>query len=70
MKGSRKIVEALQNLISEFSLGDKVELDGSSCMGQCQSGVCVTVDGELYSVTPETVLEFFDNNIMSRINER
>lgn len=67
LKGSRQIVEQLQYLIAENNLGDKVELGGTFCMGKCQLGVCVTVDGEFYSVTPDTVTEFFQNNIKARI---
>lgn len=63
IKGSRQVVEKLQNLIAENNLGDVVELGGTFCMGKCQQGVCVTVDEEFYSVTPETVEEFFNNNI-------
>ena len=34
IKGSRKVVEKLQSLISENGLSDKVELSGSFCMGK------------------------------------
>ena len=65
--GSRQVVEQLQYLISENNLGDKVELGGTFCMGNCQKGVCVTVNDEFYSVTPETVEEFFEKNIKEKI---
>ena len=68
IKGSRKVVEALQNLIAENELGGKVELGGTFCMGRCQEGVCVTVDGEFYSVTPENVGEFFREEVLSKVN--
>ena len=68
IKGSRKVVEALQNLIAENELGGKVELGGTFCMGRCQEGVCVTVDGEFYSVTPENVEEFFRGEVLSKVN--
>ncbi len=67
IKGSRQVVEQLQALISERGLKDKVELSGTFCMGNCQQGVCVTVDGELYSVSPETAKEFFETTILTRI---
>ena len=67
IKGSRQIVEQLQYLISENNLGDKVELSGTFCMGKCQQGVCVTADNEFFSVTPETVEEFFEKNIKGKI---
>lgn len=67
IKGSRQVVEQLQYLIKESNLGDKVELGGTFCMGKCQQGVCVTVDGEFYSVTPETVEDFFNENVKGKI---
>ena len=67
LKGSRQVVEQLQNLIAANSLGDRVELAGTFCMGQCQQGVCVTVDGEFHSVTPENVVEFFENAVKAKV---
>ena len=67
IKGSRQVVEQLQYLISENGLGEKVELGGTFCMGKCQQGVCVTVDDTFYSVTPESVDEFFTKNVLSRV---
>ena len=67
IKGSRQIVEGLQTLIKENNLEDKVELGGTFCLGKCQQGVCVTVDDEFHSVTPETVGEFFKNEIAEKV---
>ena len=67
IKGSRQVVEQLQYLISENKLGDKIELGGTFCMGKCQQGVCVTVDEDFYSVTPDSVNEFFNENILKKI---
>ena len=67
IKGSRQVVEQLQYLIAENKLGDKVELGGTFCMGKCQQGVCVTVDDAFYSVTPETVEEFFAKEILAKV---
>ena len=66
IKGSRMVVEQLQQLISDNQLGDKVTLSGTFCMGKCQQGVCVTVDGEFYSVTPDSVQEFFDTTVKGK----
>ena len=67
IKGSRQVVEHLQNRIQENGLDDKVNLSGTFCMGNCQQGVCVTVDDEFHSVTPDTVEDFFDNNILAKV---
>lgn len=67
VKGSRQVVERLQYLIEENKINDKVELSGTFCMGKCQQGVCVTADGEFYSVTPDTVDEYFKNEILTKV---
>ncbi len=66
IKGSRQVVEKLQELVNENNLCDKVELGGTFCLGKCQQGVCVTVDEEFHSVTPENVNEFFKNEILAK----
>ena len=68
IKGSRQVVESLQELIRAHGIGDKAELAGTFCMGRCQEGVCVTVDDEFFSVSPETVKEFFEKQIKSKFN--
>lgn len=67
IKGSRQVVEQLQYLIAENDLGDKVELGGTFCMGKCQQGVCVTVNDSFFSVTPETVTEFFEKEVKAKL---
>lgn len=67
IKGSRQVVEQLQYLIRQNNLGDKIELSGTFCMEKCQEGVCVTVDGKFFSVTPATVGEFFQNNVLEKV---
>ncbi len=67
IKGSRQVVEQLQHLIATENLGDKVELGGTFCMGKCQQGVCVTVDDNFFSVTPDDVKDFFDKEIKAKV---
>ena len=67
LKGSRKIIERLQALVAEHGLEDKVNLCGAFCMKNCVNGVCVTVDGEIHSVKPETTDEFFQTEILAKV---
>ncbi len=67
IKGSRSVIEQLQYLIAENKLGDKVELGGTFCMGKCQQGVCVTIGDNFYSVTPDTVTEFFEKEVKANV---
>lgn len=67
LKGSRQVVEALQQKVAEHGLKEKVELGGTFCMGKCQQGVCVTVDGQFHSVSPDTVAGFFQTEILEKV---
>ena len=58
---------SLQALVSEKGLMDRIELAGTFCIGQCQSGVNVMIDGQRFSVTPETTASFFNNEVLSRL---
>ena len=67
LKGSRTIIQKLEELITERQLNDKIELNGSFCMGECSNGVCVKINDELCSVSPETVNTFFENEVLRRL---
>lgn len=67
LKGSRQVVEELQHLISENNLKDKINLCGTFCLGNCQNGVCATLDDTSFSLTPETTKSFFENEVLKRI---
>ena len=67
IKGSRQVVEQLQQLIADNGLKEKVDLGGTFCMGKCQQGVCVTVDDQFHSVSPETVEQFFETEIKAKV---
>lgn len=67
LKGSRQVVEQLQRLVEERKL-DTVELCGAFCMGNCTNGVSVRIDEELFSLTPESVPSFFENEVLKRLH--
>lgn len=67
LKGSRTIIQKLEELITERQLNEKIELNGSFCMGECSNDVCVKINDELFSVSPETVNTFFENEVLRRL---
>lgn len=65
LKGSREIVEKLDQLSKQNGLEDEVELNGAFCMGHCKDGVSVRIDdGEVLSVAPNGVEEFFEKYVL------
>ena len=67
LKGSRQVVEQLQSLVAQHRLESGVELCGAFCMGNCTRGVSVMLDGELFSLRPEDVKAFFNNEVLARL---
>lgn len=67
VKGATSVLNAIRSKVKTYGLEDKVELAGRFCMGKCTEGVCVTVDGQLYSVSPDSADDFFDKEIKGRL---
>jgi len=68
LKGSHKVIEGLQKLVSKNKVSGKVEIKGAFCIGRCTEGVSVTVDDEkFFSLNENNVDSFFYENIMSGI---
>lgn len=67
LKGSRLVVDRLQTLIRERGLSDQIEMVGQFCMGDCTRGVNVRVDGERFSVSPDTASVFFEKEVLPRL---
>ena len=68
LKGSRSVIQGLEKKIRENNLAYKIELNGSLCTGECEKGVCVKIDEELFSVSPETVDKFFEEEVLRRVH--
>ncbi len=67
VKGSRQVLEMLQSMIAEHGVEKQVEMAGTFCTGNCQKGVCVTVDDVLHSVNPDNCKEFFENEVLAKL---
>ena len=67
LKGSRQVVEKLQKLVDEHNLKDKIILCGTFCMGNCQKGVCCTLDGKPYSLNEDNTEEFIFSEVLPNI---
>ena len=69
LKGTRRVAEQLQKLIAENGLKDEIDLTGAFCMGKCRSGVCVTLDADCFSLSPETTEDFFRTEVLPRLGK-
>lgn len=68
LKGSREIIKTLEELIRKHNVEEQITLSGSFCMGQCQNGVCVKIDGELFSLSPAATDSFFQDEVLGRLH--
>lgn len=66
LKGSKQIIEKMQELVTKHNLQNQVELAGKFCMGNCSEGVCVSIGENTYSVQPDNVQEFFNNEVLAK----
>jgi NADH:ubiquinone oxidoreductase subunit E len=70
LKGSYTIIDELQKLIKKDKLESKIEIKASFCLGQCTKGVSVKVDDDdIITVSPDTVHEFYHDNILRRVTQ-
>ena len=68
LKGSYRVIRALENLIAAASLENEIEMKARFCMQQCQNGVSVSIDDEIYSLSPESTETFFRDVVLKKIN--
>ena len=64
LKGAYNVLQYFQHEVESRGLHDKINLTGSFCLGNCEHGVSVDIDGKIYSVAPETAPKFFEETVM------
>ena len=67
LKGSFNVIQSFQQLVEEEKLHDKIEMEAQFCMRECQKGVSASIDGEVFSVSPENVREVFRSVVMAKL---
>lgn len=69
LKGSKKVAQMFEQMIDEKNLRDKVNFYATFCMGNCQNGISVSIDDQVFSVTPETAQQFFEQEVIGRLEK-
>ncbi|MEN6358016.1 MAG: NAD(P)H-dependent oxidoreductase subunit E [Armatimonadota bacterium] len=68
VKGGSKTLRTLEMLIEREHLDGRVELKADLCLGNCLDAPNVVIDGKVHGgVTPERTEEFFNNEILPRV---
>ncbi|MFI3166903.1 MAG: (2Fe-2S) ferredoxin domain-containing protein [Bacillota bacterium] len=71
VKGSKKVIEELQYLVTTGDLKEKINLAGAFCTGdcgkQCGEGVSVVVGEKHFSINPSETKALFEKEILPLI---
>jgi NADH:ubiquinone oxidoreductase subunit E len=71
LKGSYKVIEKFKELIKNYEVEDKVDLQASFCLGHCAEGVTVKVnDMFIKNISPDNVEEKFIEEIYPLIEKQ
>lgn len=57
LRGSQRVITALQNTLHSYGLENHVELKGDFCLGKCSQGVSVKIDNAIFTGITETDVE-------------
>ena len=52
-RGNSGVLQAIEAFIAENNCADRIELEGHLCLGKCNSGPHITINGETYSCLGE-----------------
>lgn len=70
LKGSRSVIEKMEERIHREQLEDRVNIRGSFCMGHCTDDVCVRVGEKTISgVNAENFDEKFETEILGELRD-
>ena len=64
LKGAYNVIQTFQQMVEASALHDKVEMKARFCMNRCRQGVAVSIGEEIYSVSPETAMDFFQHTVV------
>ncbi len=70
LKGAYNIIGELQQIIDEKNMGHRVVIKAALCLGRCSTAVSVRVneEGEIFSLSMDTVRSFFEDVIMKNLD--
>ena len=68
LKGSREVINRLNELIKTNELENFIELKGSFCTGDCLcKGIMIRINETIHSVTCNEVDSFFKNSVLPNL---
>ena len=66
--GGWPLEDAFQRALDEWCVADRVEILRAHCLGECQNGPCLRIDGErFYHVTPADIPALVRDEVLPKI---
>lgn len=69
LKGSYNVIETFKDSIRSSNISTKIEIKAAFCLGHCTEAVSVSLDGVIYSVSPNNAEEFFEKYVMKSVRK-
>ena len=68
--GGRPLERAFEEALTAAGIMDEVELFAPACMGSCNSGPCVRINGQkFFHINPPDIPELINNEILPLIGK-
>jgi NADH:ubiquinone oxidoreductase subunit E len=68
LRGSKKVIAEINNLIKQYKLEDLVILKGNFCLERCNEGSTVMIGDKLFTgVSIENVTELFEKEVFKEL---
>ena len=68
--GGRPLERAFEEALTAAGIMDEVELFAPTCMGSCNSGPCVRINGQkFFHINPPDIPELINNEILPLIGK-
>lgn len=68
VRGSYEVVKNAEAFVKNQELEQEIELKGCFCMGHCTEGVSIKIEGSVFQVSEETVIECLEEKLRERKN--
>ncbi|WP_105614509.1 NAD(P)H-dependent oxidoreductase subunit E [Vallitalea okinawensis] len=68
LKGSYDVINGFQEQVKAQKLDGSISINAAFCLGHCTEAVSVKIDDEIHSVTPDIVEDFFNKEVLRRLD--
>lgn len=70
LRGSREVIERLQELITLHNIKEQVDMSGKFCLGKCENtGVSISVNDDAFDLSACDTDDFFEKEILGRLKK-